>query len=203
MHREIGARLPVAMKDKGVDVLFLLGNGNVVYATGASWPLLMPACLMSSNRWRSSSADDEHPHLSMPFHEGSAWESELPTDHVHRSACLEFEEGVQHFARRWPISSLRARRLPSTKSSGTMRNRKAFPGGPPSDTALVVGPAKLVTTLDQITCIRRAYRIAEEAVVEVQKSLVPGPIRSTCRRSSFDGRSNSALPRTCSRPSGR
>ena len=40
MYREIGERLRAAMRDKGVDALVLLGNGNVVYATGASWPLL-------------------------------------------------------------------------------------------------------------------------------------------------------------------
>ena len=36
------------------------------------------------------------------------------------------------------------------------------------------GPAKLVKTPDQIACIRKACRITEEAVVDVQKSLVPG-----------------------------
>ena len=40
MRRETGARLRAAMVEQGVDVLILLGNGNVVYATGASWPLL-------------------------------------------------------------------------------------------------------------------------------------------------------------------
>ena len=40
MYRECGARLRNAMKEKGVDALVLLGNGNVVYATGVSWRLL-------------------------------------------------------------------------------------------------------------------------------------------------------------------
>ncbi|TQR76079.1 aminopeptidase P family protein, partial [Mycobacterium hodleri] len=40
MYREVGARLRAAMRESGVDALVLLGNGNVVYATGASWPLL-------------------------------------------------------------------------------------------------------------------------------------------------------------------
>ena len=40
MYRECGARIRDSMRDKGVDALVLLGNGNVVYATGASWPLL-------------------------------------------------------------------------------------------------------------------------------------------------------------------
>ncbi len=44
-------------------------------------------------------ADDEHPHLYMPFREGSAFESEVPADHVHGPLYLEFDEGVEHFAK--------------------------------------------------------------------------------------------------------
>ena len=51
---------------------------------------------------------------------------------------------------------------------------RLFPSGPPSDAAQVVGPAKLVKTPDQISCIRKACRITEEAMVDVQKSLAPG-----------------------------
>ena len=38
----------------------------------------------------------------------------------------------------------------------------------------MVGPAKLVKTPDQISCIRKACRITEEAMVDVQKALAPG-----------------------------
>ena len=54
------------------------------------------------------------------------------------------------------------------------RGGPAVPGGPPSDAAQVVGPAKLVKTPDQIACIRKACRITEEAMVDVQKALAPG-----------------------------
>ena len=40
MYRDCGERLRDAMRDKGIAALVLLGNGNVVYATGVSWPLL-------------------------------------------------------------------------------------------------------------------------------------------------------------------
>ncbi len=39
MRRERGKRLRTLMADKGVDALVLLGNANVSYATGATWPL--------------------------------------------------------------------------------------------------------------------------------------------------------------------
>ncbi len=60
--------------------------------------------------------------------------------------------------------------------TGAMRRAadRLFPGGPPSDAAPVVGAAKLVKTPDQIACIRKACRITEEAVADVQKALAPG-----------------------------
>ena len=89
-----------AMKDKGVDALVLLGNGNVVYATGASWPLLDAGLSHVERPVALVLADDEHPHLYMPFREGAASESQIPADHVHRPLYLEFDEGVEHFAQR-------------------------------------------------------------------------------------------------------
>jgi len=93
-------------------------------------------------------ADDEHPHLFMPFREGSAWESELPADHVHGPLYLEFDEGVERFG------NVLAELVPSGASiavdelTGAMRHAasRLFPAGPPSDAALVVGPAKLSKT---------------------------------------------------------
>ena len=38
----------------------------------------------------------------------------------------------------------------------------------------MIGPAKLVKTLDQIACIRKACRITELAMHDVQRSLAPG-----------------------------
>jgi Xaa-Pro aminopeptidase len=51
---------------------------------------------------------------------------------------------------------------------------RLFAGKAPVDAAPVVGAAKLVKTIDQIACIRKACRITEEAVVDVQKALAPG-----------------------------
>ncbi len=176
MYRESGARLRAAMTDNGVDALILLGNGNVVYVTGASWPLLDAGLSHVERPVAIVLADDEHPHLFMPFREGAASESEIPADHLHPPLYLEFDEGVDHFAR--VISEL----IPSGATvavdelTGAMRRAadRLFPGGPLSDAAPVVGAAKLVKTPDQIACIRKACRITEEAVVDVQKALVPG-----------------------------
>src|SRR5712672_4039667 len=94
MYREIGARLRAAMKEKGVDALVLLGNGNVVYATGASWPLLDAGLSHVERPVALVLAGDDHPHLFIPLREGAASESQIPPDHLHPPLFLEFDEGV-------------------------------------------------------------------------------------------------------------
>jgi len=176
MYRECGARLRAAMVDNGVDALILLGNGNVVYATGASWPLLDAGLSHVERPVALVLAGDDHPHLFIPFREGAASESQIPADHLHPPLYLEFDEGVDHFV------SVVAELIPAGATvavdelTGAMCRAayRLFPGGPPSDAAPVVGAAKLVKTPDQIACIREACRITEAAVVDVQKALVPG-----------------------------
>ena len=176
MYRESGARLRSAMADNGLDAMILLGNGNVVYATGASWPLLDAGLSHVERPVAIVLAGDEHPHLFMPFREGASSGSEIPPDHLHPPLFLEFDEGVDHFARVVAELIPAGATVAVDELTGAMRRAadRLFPGGPPSDAAPVVGTAKLVKTPDQISCIRRACRITEEAVVDVQKSLAPG-----------------------------
>jgi Xaa-Pro dipeptidase len=176
MYRESGARLRTAMKDNGVDALVLLGNGNVVYATGASWPLLDAGLSHVERPVAIVLADDEHPHLFMPFREGASSESQIPADHLHPALYLEFDEGVEHFARVLADLVPSGATIAVDELTGAMRRAasRLFPAGAPGDAAPVVGAAKLVKTLDQIACIRRACRITDEAAVDVQKALAPG-----------------------------
>ena len=176
MYLECGARLRDSMRDKGIDALVLLGNGNVVYATGISWPLLDAGLSHVERPVAVVLADDPHPHLFMPLREGSASRSEVPPDHVHGPVYLEFDEGVQRFAKELAALLPTGVAVAVDELTGAMRRAQAslFPSGPPSDAAQVVGPAKLVKTLDQISCVRKACRITEEAVIDVQKSLAPG-----------------------------
>ena len=80
MRREVGARLHAAMTEQGVDALVLLGNSNVMYATGISWPLADAGLSHVERPVAVVLADDEHPHLFLPFREGAAMESDLPDD---------------------------------------------------------------------------------------------------------------------------
>ncbi|OBF27554.1 peptidase [Mycobacterium sp. ACS1612] len=176
MYRESGARLRAAMADNGVDALILLGNGSVVYATGASWPLLDAGLSHVERPVAIVLADDEHPHLFMPQRGGDASETEVPSDHLYPPLYLEFDEGVEHFARVLAELIPAAATVGVDELTGAMRRAadRLFPGGPPVDAAPVVGAAKLVKTADQISCIRRACRITDEAAVDVQKALAPG-----------------------------
>jgi Xaa-Pro dipeptidase len=179
MYRECGARLRASMKEKGVDALLLLGNGNVVYAAGISWRLLDAGLSHVERPVALVLADDEHPHLFMPLREGSVSEAsdcQIPDSHVHGPLYLEFDEGVEKLARVLAELVPAGAAVAVDELTGAMRRAAGtlFPSGPPSDAAQVVGPAKLVKTPDQISCIRTACRITEEAVTGVQKSLAPG-----------------------------
>src|SRR6476469_3563149 len=176
MYRESGARLRSAMADNGVDALILLGNGNVVYATGASWPLLDAGLSHVERPVAVVLADDEHPHLFMPFREGASSESQIPADHLHPPLYLEFDEGVELFARVVGDLVPAGATVAVDELTGAMRRAsdRLFRGGAPVDAAPVVGAAKLAKTPDQIACIRKACRITDEAAVDVQKALAPG-----------------------------
>ncbi len=175
MRREISVRLHAAMADQGVDALVLLGNSNVMYATGISWPLADAGLSHIERPVAIVLADDEYPHLFLPFREGAVDEAELPEDHLNGPIYLEFDEGVDQFA------GILAGLVPAGATigvdelTGSMRRAgtRLFPK-PPVDAAPVVGAAKLVKTIDQIACLRRATQITEQAVSEVQKSLAPG-----------------------------
>jgi Xaa-Pro dipeptidase len=176
MRRETGARLRSAMADRGVDALILLGNNSVVYATGASWPLGDAGLSHVERPVAVALADDPHPHLFLPFREGAASESGLPADHLHGPVYLEFDEGVENFAR--VLEDL----IPATaviavdELTGAMRRAqdRLFRSGRPADAAQIVGAAKLIKTPDELACMRTACRITDAAMVDVQAALAPG-----------------------------
>ncbi|MGV9675893.1 M24 family metallopeptidase [Nocardia sp. NPDC003482] len=176
MRRDTGARLRSAMAARGVDALVLLHNSNVVYATGANWPLGDAGLAHVERPVAVVVAGDPWPHLFLPFREGAAAESELPDDHLHGPVYLEFDEGVAEFARRLAELVPAGSTVAVDECTGAMRRAgdAVFPGGPPSDAALVVGAAKLIKTPDEIACIRTACRITERAMVDVQAALAPG-----------------------------
>ena len=176
MRRETGARLRSAMADRGVDALILLGNNSVVYATGISWPLGDAGLSYVERPVAVVLADDPHPHLFLPFREGASSESGLPADHLHGPVYLEFDEGVEKFARVIHELVPAATVIAVDELTGAMRRSQSqlFRSGPPTDAAQVIGAAKLIKTSDEIACIRTAVKITDAAMVDVQAALAPG-----------------------------
>lgn len=176
MYRETGARLRSAMADNDVDALVLLMNGHVVYATGASWPLLDAGLSHVERPVAVVVAGDQHPHLFLPFREGATAESQVPADHLHGPVYLESDQGVAHFARVLAEIMPPGATVAVDELTGAMRRAcgSLFPAGPPMDAAAVVGAAQLVKTHDEMACIRIASRITETAAAEVHKGLAPG-----------------------------
>lgn len=175
MYAEVGARLRSAMADHGVDALILLMNGHVSYATGASWPLLDAGLSHIERPVAIVLADDEHPHVFLPFREGASAESQVPADHLHGPVYLEFDEGVAEFVRRAGELVAPSAVVAVDELTGAMRrsgNRLFADTG--IDAAAVVGAAQLIKTPDEMSSIRRACRITEEAIADVQKALAPG-----------------------------
>jgi len=175
MRRETSVRLRAAMAEAGVDALVLLGNSSVMYATGISWPLADAGLSHVERPVAIVLADDEHPHLFLPFREGAAMESGLPDDHLHGPVYLEFDEGVAEFAKVLASLAPAGARIGIDELTGAMRRAGSalFPDAP-VDAASVVGAAKLVKTIDQIACVRRACQITEQAIAEIQRELAPG-----------------------------
>ena len=137
MRRETGARLRSAMAERGVDAMILLGNNAVVYATGTSWPLGDAGLSYVERPVAVVLADDEWPHLFLPFREGASLESDLPDDHLHGPVYLEFDEGVQNFARVLADLVAPGAAVAVDECTGAMSRagKLLFPNGAPSDAA--------------------------------------------------------------------
>ncbi len=176
MRRQTGARLRSAMAERGVDAMILLGNSAVVYATGASWPLGDAGLSYVERPVAVVIADDEWPHLFLPFREGASQESDLPADHLHGPVYLEFDEGVSNFAGQLADLIPAGAAIAVDECTGAMSRaaKLLFPNGAPADAAAIVSAAKVIKTKDELACIRTAVRITDEAMVEVHKALAPG-----------------------------
>lgn len=192
MRRETGARLRTAMTERGVDALIVLGNNAVTYATGASWPLGDAGMSYVERPVAVVLVDDEWPHLFMPFREGASQESELPADHLHGPVYLEFEEGVADFAQVLAGLVPAGSTVAVDEFTGAMSRARnvLFPNGAPVDASAVISAAKVIKTPDELSCIRTAIHITDQAMVDVQTSLAPGvrqtDLSATFLRRAFD-----------------
>ena len=175
MRWETGQKLRVAMASQGVDVLVLIGNSKVSYATGVSWPLGDSGLAHVDRPVAVVLADDPEPHLFMPFREGAVPGAELAAGHLHDPVYLEYDEGAELFAAQLaelvPASAV----IAVDELTGAMRRiqHRLFPGGL-LDAGRIVSAAKATKTADELACMRRALRITEEAMADVEAAVAPG-----------------------------
>ncbi len=160
MQRQRGERLREVMRSKGVDVLVLLGNSNVTYATGATWPL----------------SDDDMPHLFSPFLADAAASLDLDDDHLHGPTYLDNDEGVEAFSARLAGLATATATVAVDELTGAMhRDRALLPiDWPPRSASDVMGAARFVKNPDELAVLRHALWITEQAMADVQERLRPG-----------------------------
>jgi Xaa-Pro aminopeptidase len=174
MHRERGDRLRSIMGEQGLDALVLLGNTNVMYATGATWAFADSGRANFEQPVAVVLAGDEHPHLFTHAREDAGLH--LPADHVHGPVYLDFDEGVQQFASTLAAVTGASPKLAIDEWTHAMRREHTIlftPGAPP-DAGKVISRAKLTKTPDELACMRQGLRITEQAIAEVQAKVAPG-----------------------------
>jgi Xaa-Pro aminopeptidase len=176
LRHQRSARLRAAMADQGVDALVLLGNSNVSYSTGATWPLGDAGRANIERPVAVVVADDEWPHLFTPFREDAAAELDLPEDHLHGPAYLDFDEGVEAFAKVLvdlvPTSASVA--IDDLTAAMHRSHDLLFTDWPPRNATDVVGSVRMIKTPDELACLRHVLWITEQAMAEVQSHLTPG-----------------------------
>ena len=94
MQAERGRKIREGMAAKGIDALVLLGNQNVMYATGIVFALADGGRSTFERPVAVLLAGDEAPHVFVPRRERDQLGVELPADHVHGPVYLDFDEGV-------------------------------------------------------------------------------------------------------------
>jgi len=164
MRRARIEKLHASMEAAGVEVLLLCGQSNVSYATGTRIPA---ADHMRASSWRPVAVlqrDAAWAHLYTAF-EGVP--AEMPDAFVHPAIEVETRDGAAELVKALPSGVLALDDAPFALWEA-LRDRS------PVDASVVLAPAKLLKTLDELECIRRAQAINEHAMREVRRAAVPG-----------------------------
>jgi Xaa-Pro aminopeptidase len=190
MGRERGERVRRLMHDRGIDALVLLGNSNVGYATGAVWPFGDSGRANFEQPVAVVVADDEVPHLFSAVRADERFGAQLPADHLHGPAYLDFDEGVQQFVAQLSALVALGGVVALDEWTHALRREHTLFSNRPVDGGEVISKAKLVKTPDEVACLREGLRITEAAIAEVQARLAPGArqtdLTATFLRSIFD-----------------
>jgi Xaa-Pro aminopeptidase len=170
MRRERIDKLRTAMTAAGIDNLVLCLQSNVSYATGARVPA---ADHVRASWWRDVAVvecDDPWPHLYTEFPEGAP--ADLPNDHLHAAVEVEAGAGAAELVEQLGSGRLALDDAPFPLWQA-LGEREVLDG------SLVLAPAKLTKTLDELECIRQAQAINERAMRVVREAMAPGVATTT------------------------
>lgn len=169
LRRDRMAKIDAAMAAAGVDTLVLCGQQNVSYATGTRVPA---ADHVRASWWRAVAVLERGapwPHLYTDFPEGAP--AELPDEFLHRAIEVETAAGASEL-----VAQVAGGQLAIDDASvplwEALRAREVV------DATIVLAPAKLTKTPDELECIRRAQSINEAAMRVVRPLAKPG-VRAT------------------------
>jgi Xaa-Pro dipeptidase len=174
--QERGSRLRAMMAEHGVDVLVLLLNSNVSYATGVSWPVGDSGRANIDRPVAVVVAGDESPHLFAQLPQDCPIDPGLDADHLHDPVYLDFDEGVEQFAKTLAeLAPPAAVIAVDDFTAAILRGRDRLGvQWPPRAAGDVIGAARLIKTPDELACLRHILWITEQAMVDVQAALEPG-----------------------------
>jgi Xaa-Pro aminopeptidase len=186
MQRDRMAGVRGLMREHGVDALVLLGNTNVVYATGAIWPLADSGRANFEQPVAVVLADDEWPHLFSPVREDDRLRTQLRPDHLHGPVYLDFDEGVHAFAAELAGLVPSGGVVAMDEWTNALRRERSllFAGKTPVDGGPVISRSKALKTPDELSLMREGLRITERAIADVQAKLAPG-VRQTDLTATF------------------
>ena len=170
MRTERVARLRAEMVRNGIDALLLLGTSNVSYATGALSPGADSSRALIARPVALLTADGEAAHLYTPYPDGVP--AAFPPGHLHEPLFPEVEDGAELVAAAVSEHVAPGARIGCDELTHALRHHLSdwtLTGASP-----VLAAAKVVKTVDELACIRRAQSLNEEAMRDVMPLVRPG-----------------------------
>ena len=176
MRRERFAKLQAEMERAGVDALYLLTSGSVLYASGA-WMLAADNGRATFERSTVLVIrGDDAPHVFTPYPEGAP--PELPADHLHAPLWHDTDAGVDDCARTIVdlLGGSDAQRLALDDYTAPMwfGFPKLLAPLELANANPVVTASRLHKTADELECMRRSWRINEAATYAAERALRAG-----------------------------
>ena len=176
MRRERYAKLLAEMDRRGVGAALLIVPGNVAYAGGARGVMADGDRAGFERTVALAVKGQSAPHLFTAYPEGAP--PELPPDHLHPPLYPDLEQGVRAMAN--VVRDIAGSRLSEGLAIDeyTAAMYTALPpmlsGVRIADATPMLHAVRICKTPDEIECIRRAQRINELAMYDVQPHARPG-----------------------------